>query len=63
MATVAWVVMKHHKKDDGTYNPKIRISPQQKFILCVHFHLYGACKVPEGFFHRHGNFRVHQGGA
>lgn len=26
MATVAWVVMKHHKKDDGTYNPKIRIS-------------------------------------
>lgn len=26
MATVAWVVMRHHKKDDGTYNPKIRIS-------------------------------------
>ena len=26
MATVAWVVMKHHKKDDGTYNPKVRIS-------------------------------------
>lgn len=26
MATVAWVVMRHHKKDDGTYNPKVRIS-------------------------------------
>lgn len=26
MATVAWVVMRHHKKDDGTYNPKIRIT-------------------------------------
>lgn len=26
MATVTWVVMKHHKKDDGTYNPKVRIS-------------------------------------
>ena len=26
MATVAWVVMKHHKKEDGTYNPKVRIS-------------------------------------
>ena len=26
MATVAWVVLKHHKKADGTYNPKIRIS-------------------------------------
>ena len=26
MATVSWVVFKHHKKSDGTYNPKIRIS-------------------------------------
>jgi integrase len=26
MATVAWVVLKHLKKADGTYNPKIRIS-------------------------------------
>lgn len=26
MATVTWVVFKHHKKADGTYNPKIRIS-------------------------------------
>lgn len=25
MATIAWVVMKHHKKADGTFNPKIRI--------------------------------------
>lgn len=24
--TVAWVIFKHHKKTDGTYNPKIRIS-------------------------------------
>lgn len=24
--TVAWVVFKHHKKADGTYNPKVRIS-------------------------------------
>lgn len=24
--TVAWVVFKHHKKADGTYNPKIRVS-------------------------------------
>lgn len=26
MATVSWVVFKHHKKVDGTYNPKIRIT-------------------------------------
>lgn len=26
MATIAWVVMKHHKKSDGTYNIKIRIT-------------------------------------
>lgn len=26
MATVAWVVMKHHKKADGTYNLKVRIT-------------------------------------
>ena len=26
MATVSWVVFKHHKKSDNTYNPKIRIS-------------------------------------
>lgn len=26
MATVSWVIFKHHKKTDGTYNPKIRIS-------------------------------------
>lgn len=26
MATVSWVVFKHHKKADGTYNPKIRIT-------------------------------------
>lgn len=26
MATVSWVVFKHHKKSDGTYNPKIRIT-------------------------------------
>lgn len=25
MATVQWVVLKHHKKEDGTYNPKIQI--------------------------------------
>lgn len=26
MATVSWVVFKHHRKSDNTYNPKIRIS-------------------------------------
>lgn len=26
MATIAWVVMKHHKKSDGTFNVKIRIT-------------------------------------
>lgn len=26
MATITWLVMRHHKKNDGTYNPKIRIS-------------------------------------
>lgn len=25
MATLAWVVFKHHRKADGTYNPKIKI--------------------------------------
>lgn len=25
MATVQWVIFKHHKKSDGTYNPKIQI--------------------------------------
>lgn len=25
MATIAWVILKHHKKADGTFNPKIRI--------------------------------------
>ena len=26
MATITWVILKHHKKADGTYNPKIRIT-------------------------------------
>lgn len=26
MATISWVIFKHHKKADGTYNPKIRIT-------------------------------------
>lgn len=26
MATIAWVVLKHHKKVDGTFNPKIRVN-------------------------------------
>lgn len=26
MATVAWVILKHHRKTDGTYNPKIRVT-------------------------------------
>lgn len=26
MATIQWVVFKHHKKADGTYNPKIRVT-------------------------------------
>ena len=26
MATITWVVLKHHKKADGTYNPKIRVT-------------------------------------
>lgn len=26
MATITWVILKHHKKADGTYNPKIRVS-------------------------------------
>lgn len=25
MATISWVIFKHHKKADGTYNPKIRV--------------------------------------
>lgn len=25
MATITWVVFKHHRKADGTYNPKIRV--------------------------------------
>lgn len=25
MATISWVILKHHKKADGTYNPKIRV--------------------------------------
>lgn len=25
MATISWVVFKHHKKQDGTFNPKIRV--------------------------------------
>lgn len=25
MATAQWIVFKHHKKADGTYNPKIQI--------------------------------------
>lgn len=25
MATIQWVIFKHHKKSDGTYNPKIQI--------------------------------------
>lgn len=25
MATISWVVFKHHKKKDGTFNPKIRL--------------------------------------
>lgn len=45
MATVAWVIMKHHKKADGTYNPKIRIThkrttgyiPTQIFTRLVRF--------------------------
>lgn len=26
MATISWVVFKHHKKADGTFNPKIRVT-------------------------------------
>lgn len=26
MATIAWVVLKHHRKADGTYSPKIRVT-------------------------------------
>lgn len=26
MATIAWVILKHHRKTDGTYNPKIRVT-------------------------------------
>lgn len=26
MATIAWVVLKHHKKTDGTYNIKVRVT-------------------------------------
>lgn len=26
MATISWVILKHHKKADGTYNPKIRVT-------------------------------------
>lgn len=45
MATIAWVILKHHKKADGTYNPKIRIThnrttgyiPTQIFTALVRF--------------------------
>lgn len=26
MATITWVILKHHKKTDGTFNPKIRVT-------------------------------------
>lgn len=26
MATISWVIFKHHKKADGTFNPKIRVT-------------------------------------
>lgn len=26
MATISWVILKHHKKADGTFNPKIRVT-------------------------------------
>ena len=26
MATITWAVLKHHKKADGTYNPKVRVT-------------------------------------
>lgn len=32
MATVSWMVFKHHKKADGTYNPKIRISHKRTTV-------------------------------
>lgn len=45
MATISWVIMKHHKKTDGTFNPKIRIihnrsvayMPTQIFTPLVRF--------------------------
>lgn len=45
MATLAWVVFKHHKKTDGTYNPKIKVyhkgttvyMPTQIFTSLVRF--------------------------
>lgn len=45
MATISWVIFKHHKKSDGTYNPKIRIihnrttayMPTQIFTPLVRF--------------------------
>ena len=30
MATVQWVIMKHHKRDDGTYNAKILLTHNRK---------------------------------
>ena len=30
MATVQWVIMKHHKRDDGTYNAKILVTHNRK---------------------------------
>lgn len=30
MATVQWIILKHHKRDDGTYNPKIVITHNRK---------------------------------
>lgn len=43
--TIKWVVMKHHKKEDGTYNPKVQIThkrttayiPTAIFTSCVRF--------------------------
>lgn len=32
MITISWVVMKHHKRADGTFNPKIRISQGRQSV-------------------------------
>lgn len=32
MATVQWVIFKHHKRSDGTFNPKIAITHKRKTV-------------------------------